>query len=176
MFDRCDPVGAQGSISGCLAGIARRRERYAPMELVSEGTITTDSGLSGDHKGPKFPKRRITIMAIEDWQAALADLSASAGMPIELPWTDRRLNLLVEGIRLPRARGASLSVGVIELVVEAQLLPCGRMDKVHAGLRKALHPNWRGGVACSVARGGTVQLGDRVIVRHSPPERIRRLP
>ena len=161
---------------GRLIGIARRAERYVPMEELSEGTVTTDLGLDGDHKGPKFPKRRITVLATEDWQEALSDLAARVQQDITLPWTTRRANLLVEGTRLPRARGAILRIGGVELVIEAQLLPCSRMDKAQDGLRKALHPHWRGGVACSVARGGLVKLGDEVEVLHSPPERQRRLP
>ncbi len=161
---------------GQLIGIARRAERLAPMETRTEGHITVDGGLAGDHKGPKFPKRRITVIAIEDWRAALAHLSHGLEQPVELAWTERRANLLVEGIRLPRARGAVLRVGDVELHVEAQLLPCGRMDQAQAGLRKALHPEWRGGVACSVRRGGNVKLGDGVTITHHPPERTRKLP
>ena len=81
------------------------------MELLSSGMVTVDGGLDGDHKGPKFPKRRITILAIEDWRAALADLNLSGQHDAQLPWTDRRANLLVEGMRLPRVRGAGPGSG-----------------------------------------------------------------
>ena len=146
------------------------------MELLQEGEITADKGLKGDHKGQKFPKRRITVMAIEDWQAALADLASQLQVERQLSWIERRANLLVQHIRLPRARGAILRIGEVELTVEAQLLPCGRMDKAHDGLRKVLHPEWRGGVACSVRRGGIVKLDDQVEIIHHPPERTRKLP
>jgi MOSC domain-containing protein YiiM len=36
------------------------------------------------------------------------------------------------------------------------------MDKQYRGLRKALTPDWRAGVACRVVNGGTLQIGDRV--------------
>ena len=146
------------------------------METVASGLITNEAGLQGDHKGPKFPKRQITILAIEDWSAALADLTLPGQRKVDLPWTVRRANLLTQGLRLPRARGAILRVGDVELTVEAQLLPCARMDKAHDGLRKALHPNWRGGLACSVSRGGAISLQDEIIVLHHPPEKTRRLP
>lgn len=159
-----------------LIGIARRSDRYVPMETIASGLITTEAGLKGDHKGSKFAKRQITIMAIEDWHAALVDLALTSELSLDLPWTVRRANLLTQGLRLPRARGAILRVGDVELKVEAQLLPCGRMDQAYNGLRKALHPNWRGGLACSVSNGGVISLQDEVIVLHHPPERTRRLP
>ena len=161
---------------GRLVGIACRAERLVPMEALQESCITIDRGLEGDHKGPKFPKRRVTVMAVEDWHAALAALSQNMEHPIELAWTERRANLLVQGIRLPRARGVILRVGNVELLVEAPLLPCGRMDQAHAGLRKVLHPNWRGGAACSVRQSGNVKIGDGVTIIHHPPEKTRELP
>ncbi|MEM9358481.1 MAG: MOSC domain-containing protein [Pseudomonadota bacterium] len=161
---------------GRLIGIARRAERFAAMETLDQVCITIDRGLHDDHKGSKFPKRRVTLLSIEDWRAALADLSQGLEKSIALDWTARRANLLVEGVRLPRARGAILCVGPVDLRVEAPLLPCGRMDQALTGLRKALHPDWRGGVACSVRRGGNLRLGDEVTIAHHPPEQTRKLP
>ena len=163
----------QRAAPGALIGIARRPERYAPMEELELGEITVDRGLSGDHKGPKFPKRRITILAIEGWRQALGQL-AEGGDPINLPWTTRRANLLVEGVRLPRARGGIIRVGPAEFEVMYPAQPCARMDKAHMGLLKALHPDWRGGVACAVRRGGLVRLHDEVEIVFSPPEKPRR--
>jgi len=34
------------------------------------------------------------------------------------------------------------------------------MDRQYRGLRKALRPEWRAGVACRVLRGGTLRVGD----------------
>jgi MOSC domain-containing protein YiiM len=42
-------------------------------------------------------------------------------------------------------------------------------------LRKALHPEWRGGVTCLVLEGGRVDVGESVEIIHSPPERQRKL-
>ena len=57
--------------------------------------MTAGAGLEGDHKGAKFPKRGISILAREDWEAAIAMLADLAG-PVPLPWTTRRANLLVK--------------------------------------------------------------------------------
>ncbi|HEY8246260.1 MAG TPA: hypothetical protein VIG38_03130 [Hyphomicrobium sp.] len=54
--------------------------------------------------------------------------------------------------------------------------PCARMDEAQAGLRKALYPEWCGGVTCKVLEGGRVSVGDDVAIVQSPPERKIRLP
>jgi MOSC domain-containing protein YiiM len=161
------------SSHGRLIGIARRSERRAPMEVIAAGEIAIDGGLAGDHKGPKFPRRRITVLAREDWEAALAELGMADA---DLPWTVRRANLLVEGVRLPRAVGGILQVGTVHLEVTFPTVPCARMDEAAPGLRKALHPEWRGGSTCRVLAGGIVAIGDTVVVLFSPPEVTRRLP
>jgi MOSC domain-containing protein YiiM len=146
------------------------------MQESSTGTITVDGGLEGDHKGPKFPRRRITVLAREAWEEALAALPPVDGAPVRLPWTTRRANLFVEGIRLPRARGGIVRIGPVKLEVTYPTQPCSRMDEAHPGLLKALHPDWRGGITCQVLEGGDVAIGDEVEVLLSPPEHAMRLP
>lgn len=173
--DRRPPHPGMSSGSGKLIGIAARPAARAPMQLLEHVELTAGGGLAGDHKGLKFPKRGVTILAREDWEAALAELSDLAG-PVPLPWTVRRANLLVEGLRMPRAHGALIAVGAVRLEVTAQTYPCRRMESAHRGLLKALAPDWRGGVTCRVVEGGTIQLGDAVKILSSPPERQTRLP
>ena len=50
------------------------------------------------------------------------------------------------------------------------------MEEAHAGLLKALHPDWRGGITTRVLEGGVLKIGDPVEVLHAPPERRIRLP
>lgn len=156
---------------GHLIGIARRAARLEQMQEIRSGTVTVAAGLEGDHKGMKFPNRQITVLAVEAWRDAVCE----AGKP-DLPWTARRANLLVEGVHLPRAAGGVLRIGDVLLEVASQTVPCKRMDDALAGLRKALHPDWRGGVTCRVLEGGLVMMGDRVEVLVSPPQRVIRLP
>ncbi|MGD9785114.1 MAG: MOSC domain-containing protein [Hyphomicrobiaceae bacterium] len=148
--------------------------------------ITLDAGLIGDHKGKRSRLRAVTVLAREDWEAALAAVSRADATslqaldpglpPVDLPWTARRANLLVEGIRLPRAVGAVLSIGPVVLEVTGQTYPCRRMDEARQGLLKALASEWRGGLTCRVVQGGDVSIGDDVGIASSPPERVRRLP
>lgn len=157
--------------TGHLIGIARRAARLEPMQEVQSGQVTVAAGLEGDHKGAKFPNRQVTVLAIEAWR----DAARAAGEP-DLTWTARRANMLVEGAHLPRAAGGVLRIGQVLLEVTSQTVPCRRMDDALTGLRKALHPDWRGGITCRVLEGGLVTLGDPVEVLVSPPQRVIRLP
>ena len=119
-------------MTGQLIGIARRAGRRAPMEELSHGAITLGAGLEGDSRGAKFKTRQITVLAREDWDAALLDLADLSGPP-DLPWTVRRANLYVEGLRLPRAKGGVLRIGDVVLEITGQTNPCQRMEDAHRG-------------------------------------------
>ena len=58
--------------TGRLVGIAGREKRLAPMVERTRGRITCEAGLEGDQKGVKFRLRQITVLALEQWQEALA--------------------------------------------------------------------------------------------------------
>ena len=141
------------------------------MEELAMARISVESGLEGDSKGAKFPLRQITILAREDWEAALQEL----GNP-ELPWTTRRANFLIEGMRLPRGAGSEITIGDAILEVTAQTTPCSLMDRAHAGLRRALAPDWRGGVTCKVRVGGAVGVGATVMATRVVAARKVHLP
>jgi MOSC domain-containing protein YiiM len=158
-------------MTGRLIGMARRAARRAPMQEIADGLITQKGGLVGDFKGAKYPRRQITVLAREDWLAALAEI----GEP-DLPWTVRRANLLVEGVELPRAAGGILRIGTVRLEVTDQTYPCARMEEAQAGLLSALAMDWRGGVTCRVLGGGPIALGDPVEVTVRPPRTERKLP
>jgi MOSC domain-containing protein YiiM len=140
---------------GRLVSIARRDRKRAPMEVLDRARITGDAGVEGDFRG-RPGKRQVTVLASEDWQAACAELGRS------LPWTDRRANLLIEGIPLPRRTGSRLVIGAAVLEITGELDPCSRMDEASDGLREALTPDWRGGVTCRVLADGDVRVGDAV--------------
>jgi MOSC domain-containing protein YiiM len=157
--------------AGRLIGIARRAGRRAPMQEMAQGRISIAAGLEGDVKGAKYPRRQITILAGEAWEAALQDIGHA-----NLPWTVRRANLLIAGVRLPRAVGGVLRIGQVRLEVTGQTFPCLRMNEALAGLLSALAKDWRGGVTTRVLEGGDVALGDVVEVLVDPPEVRPRLP
>jgi len=140
---------------GQLLGIAKRERSGAPMETIERVDLSEDMGVAGDYRG-KLRKRQVSVLAREDWERACESAGA------ELPWTTRRANLLVEGLTLKETEGGRLKIGdaVLEIMMETD--PCAQMDKAFQGLRKALEPDWRGGVCCRVIRGGAIAVGDEV--------------
>jgi uncharacterized protein (DUF924 family) len=118
-----------------------------------------DLGVVGDVRGTK-PGRQVTVLFREGWEKACRDLGVS------LPWTTRRANLLVEDLPVPR-EGAHLVLGELLLEVTGETKPCQVMEAACPGLRRALTPEWRGGVTCRVLKGGTIRVGDHVEVSMS---------
>lgn len=145
---------------GTLNGIARREKKRAPMETLERAEISTETGVARDSRG-KPGKRQVTVVSAAAWRAACRDLGQ------EVPWTARRANLLVDGIELPETTGGILRIGPVKLLINDEVDPCSRMDEQYAGLTRALQPDWRGGVACTVLEGGCVALGDSVTLE--PP-------
>ena len=143
---------------GTIAAIARRATTRAPMEELRTVEISTDAGVARDFRG-RARKRQVTLLSADVWREVCAELGT------ELPWTTRRANLLVAGVVLPQAAGDIVEIGDVRLRVEAETAPCSRMDEQFEGLKQALSAEWRGGVACTVLRGGTVSVGDDVRLR-----------
>jgi MOSC domain-containing protein YiiM len=145
---------------GRLTGIARREKKRAPMETLERADVSTETGVARDFRG-RPGQRQVTVVSAGAWRAACRDLGQ------EVPWTARRANLLVEGIELPETTGGILRIGPVKLLINDEVDPCSRMDEQYAGLTRALQPDWRGGVACTVLEGGPVALGDSVTLELS---------
>jgi MOSC domain-containing protein YiiM len=140
---------------GTVEAIALRNKIFAPMELIDSVTIDEKTGLEGDIRGGSL-KRQVTILTDEAWQTVCDELKTN------LPWTTRRANILIRGIKLPNEAGHQIEIGETLLVITRQTDPCSRMDDQFSGLTNALMPDWRGGVCCSVIRGGNIMNGDKV--------------
>ena len=150
---------------GVLAGIARRARAKAAMEVLTSVLVTPERGIEGDHRGIIKPggkgKRQVSLMERADWNAAMAELGQ------EVPWWERRANLLVDGLDLPQTPGRLLRIGDVLLVVTGECDPCVRMESVAPGLEAALTPDWRGGALARVLTGGRIAVGDRITVEVS---------
>ena len=141
---------------GQLLALARAPVKRGALIPIAEAVIDVQEGVAGDARGTRVG-RQVTVVFREGWEAACRDLG------VELPWTTRRANLLVEGVEVPR-EGKRLVVGTAVLEVTQETQPCRVMEAAHRGLRAALTPDWRGGVCCRVLKGGTIRVGDRVHV------------
>ncbi|OSQ39868.1 molybdenum cofactor biosysynthesis protein [Thalassospira mesophila] len=146
-------------MTGQLCGIARKAAPRVPMETLDMASVSIELGLEGDYRG-KLKKRKITVLAQEDWHAACADINRA-----DLDWTVRRANLLVSGFALPRETGTRFAIGDLILEVSGETDPCHRMEEAATGLENALRPNWRGGVTCRVIEGAEIAVGAPVQLR-----------
>ena len=142
---------------GQLLGIATRPVRHAPMHEVVAARITVESGVNGDARG-KPGRRQVSVITRQAWEAACAELG------INLPWTTRRANLLIDGVDLQGKIGYELRVGDAVLTISGETRPCEVMERAYPGLKAALKPEWRGGVICRVTRSGEVTVGSEVVL------------
>jgi MOSC domain-containing protein YiiM len=131
------------------------------METLTAAEVGPDYGIFGDSRGKRRAngddRFQVTLVAHEDWQAALAEIGES------VDWTTRRANLLVEGVALPHCAGVRIRIGpdvLLETTMETD--PCSRMDEASPGLRAALTPDWRGGARARVLASGIIAIGDEV--------------
>ena len=139
-----------------VKGIAYRTKPKAPMTEIDYVEISCEQGLLPDFRG-KPGKRQVTLLSVQSWQDACAELDA------ELPWTFRRANILIDGLRFSAFDvGRIIRIGEAELQVMIETDPCPRMDAQFQGLTAALLPHWRAGVCCKVLKGGTLRCGDPV--------------
>ena len=155
-------------MTGTLLGIARKARPRAVPETVERAAVGLAFGIEGDHRGSLKPggRRQVTAMTLADWQAAIAELGEAG-----LVWSDRRVNLLVDG-DLPRAKGTRLRIGSALFEVTGECDPCHRMDAIRPGLRAALTPDWRGGRLLRVLADGHVAIGDMVTIEMDLAEEV----
>ena len=142
-------------MSGTVLSIARRGASRAPMEEIEATTISVESGVAGDLRGEPG-ERQVTILTRESWDAACNELGE------HLPWTTRRSNILIAGLRVEGELGRTVRIGDVELAITGETDPCTRMEEQAAGLLQALAVDWRGGVTCRVLKSGSIQVGDSV--------------
>ncbi len=136
-----------------IYGIAVKRQRKDPLELVEQVSITERDGIVGDCRGGGgvLRRRQVTVISLEQWEEACREIGK------ELPFSSRRAGICVSGYSFgPQDKGKKIYLGSGGVVLEitGETKPCSRMDEITPGLRKALEPNWRGGATCRVIYGG----------------------
>jgi MOSC domain-containing protein YiiM len=138
-------------VVGKVLGIAVRSREQGPMREV-ERVRATAQGLDGDVD--TTTQRAVTFIASRQWEQVQRELSA------DLPWHTRRANVLIDCDSLAALIGKTVQVGAVRVGIHAETRPCGMMDELHLGLRKALTPDCRAGVYGSVLHDGEIAIGD----------------
>lgn len=142
---------------GRLIGISKIEAKGGTPILLDEAEVGVTFGVAGDPRAQNSPRRQVTVLFRQEWEAACEDLGE------DLPWTVRRANLYVEGMAMP-PNGALLAIGDAVLAVHLETTPCYKMDNARPGLLDALKPDRRGGLCCSVITPGRIRHGDAVRV------------
>lgn len=153
-------------MTGTLAGIARHARPKGPMELLDHARVSRECGIDGDFRGAVKPGgrglRQVTLIERRDWESAMVELQR------DIPWQERRANLLVDALDLPQRPGAEVRIGRdVVLRITGECDPCSRMETIAPGLKAALTPDWRGGVTAKVISGGEIALGDEIRIEQS---------
>ena len=151
----------EAGVSGRIAGIARHAVSRGPIETLDSVEISVAAGLAGNRHGPVAPggrgRRQVSLIEAEDWADAMAAVGA------DLPWWERRANLLVEDFDLPHGGGVKVRIGEdVVLSILAEIDPCERMEELAPGLFDVLRTGWRGGAGGKVIQGGIVRVGDPI--------------
>ncbi len=142
---------------GRLLGIAIKEVSRAPMKVLEEATVNLTSGIDNDFRG-KPGNRQVTVLSSELWNEACTQLG------VNLHWTIRRANLLIEGISIIDTIGYYLHVGDVILEITGETIPCKHMDDAFQGLKNTLTPSWRAGASCKIIKEGTIRLGTQVTI------------
>lgn len=133
--------------------------------MLQKVAVNRTEGVHGDFRGAarpgKPPRRQISLIEAESWAAAMAELGREGENAI--PWFERRANLLIEGLRLPRALGVVIAIGAtLRIETTRECDPCSRMEEIAPGLKAVLTSDWRGGVLGRVITDGEIAVGDEI--------------
>jgi MOSC domain-containing protein YiiM len=127
-----------------------------PMRAVAEVVVEAGKGIVGDrYHGTRH--RHVTVQSAESLAAAAEQYGAD--VPAELT----RRNLTLDAGDVPRDPGARIRVGPVLLEVVRVAAPCKLLDDtIGRGAQEALRR--RAGSVCRVLEGGTIRLGDEVLL------------
>lgn len=127
-----------------------------PMRSVETAEVEAGKGIVGDrYHGTRH--RHVSVQSAE----SLA--RAAEGYGAEVPAALTRRNLTLDEGEVPREPGARIRVGPVLLEVVRVAAPCKLLDDtIGRGAQEALRR--RGGSIFRVIEGGTIRVGDEVVL------------
>jgi MOSC domain-containing protein YiiM len=146
-------------VQGTVLALALRPEKGEAMALAESITVTPTDGVIGDHGTSK--RRQVSLLDVTAWKTACSEIG------VELDWTTRRSNILVSNPNLKELVGIQIRIGSALVEIIGEVIPCHVMDSAQDGLKRALKPEWRGGVYGRIIATGQVNVGDKITIHSS---------
>jgi MOSC domain-containing protein YiiM len=135
-------------------------EPHGELRSVTEAVLLADHGLDGDHhaKRKAGSKRQVTLIQSEHLAVIGGCLHRERVSPALL-----RRNLVISGINLLALKGKQFTIGDCVLEHTGPCDPCSQMEaNLGPGGLNAMRGH--GGITAKVLRGGTIRVGDEVLV------------
>lgn len=146
--------------TGRVSDLALKQARRGPMRRLERVVLHRNFGLDG--LVTKSGRRQVTLIESEKW------LNVQRELRCDLPWYERRANVLTAGIALAELVGRRVRLGTAIIEVLGELEPCARMREIHPGLYDALVPDFRGGIYARIIENGTVELDAAIVPLQEP--------
>ncbi len=145
---------------GRVIEIATCDKSGSDMVINASANVTIEKGVGDDYRGAKLDARdrQVSVITKENWDLVCQELGT------KLHWTTRKANIMIEGVNLENSTGSILKIGNAFLEITGKLPVGNRLEKQFAGLKAALTPNWRGGVAAKVVHEGVIHENDEVLL------------
>jgi MOSC domain-containing protein YiiM len=154
-------------MSGSVSAIYVAPHPGAPVVALERVAAFAGRGLEGDRNLRAQPKADrdsdVTLIEMEVLEALRED------MGIELTEGGSRRNLHTRGISLNELVGQEFSVGEVVLRGQGLCEPCLSLAEAcgdRGVIRGLIH---RGGLRASILRGGTISVGDAIVVAEDQP-------
>jgi len=132
-------------------------ERNGPAQALAEAEVVTDFGIAGDWRSHHRNSRQLTLIEEEGLLATAGRLGLAVS-----PGSSRR-QVVVRGVSLNATVGKTLRLAEVVVAVTDLCDPCENMERtIGPGARLAMAA--RGGVCARVIQGGTLRVGDQVVI------------
>lgn len=152
-----EPYG-QDRRAGSVAAILTAPEAESPLTRVETVEAIAGRGLKGD----RYYDGRGTFSGPgHGYQLTLVEAEVLAS--IDLPWEQARRNIVTRGIALNGLVGHRFKIGAVECIGRRLAEPCSHLESLARPglLRPLVH---RGGLRADILEGGSITIGDQVVV------------
>ena len=149
--------------AGRVEWLGLRPARAAAVLEVEQAIAQTGAGLVGDRYAGGSGKRGVTLIQAEH----LPVIAALTGLASVSPPTLRR-NVVVSGLPIIALKGRRFRIGQVLLEGTGPCDPCSLMEAaLGPGGYNAMRGH--GGLCARIVEGGTLRLGDAVVVVQGEP-------